>query len=249
VSFSGDDRRRTPREPLTLKVEYGDAAELVADYTENISAGGTFVFTDRILAVGTEVRLVLSFPGLIRPLPLTGEVKWVREEPAEERGVGVAFAAEAAESITRLGSIIQRIAELDPELVTPVLRVLIVEDNPHVATLIREGLQAGARRELAGRLAFQSSTVTNGREALDALRSQPFDVLIIDIYLPVLDGAQVIAQIRADEKLKNLPVIAVSGGGQHARTSAENAGADFFLDKPMRLADIVATMRRLVGIT
>jgi uncharacterized protein (TIGR02266 family) len=248
VTFSGDDRRRAPREPLLLKVEYSDAHELVTDYTENISTGGTFVFTHRLLPVGTEVRLVLSFPGLIKPLPIGGVVKWVREDPPEERGVGVAFDAEAAETMGRLGSLMQRIAERDPELVSPVMRVLVVEDNPHVATLIREGLQAGSRRELAGRLAFQCATVGNGREALDALRSQPFDVLIIDIYLPILDGAQVIAQVRADENLRHLPIVAVSGGGSHARNVAINAGADFFLDKPMRLADIVATMRRLTGI-
>jgi uncharacterized protein (TIGR02266 family) len=249
MTFSGDDRRRAPREPLTLKVEYGDAADLVADYTENISTGGTFVFTDRLLAPGTEVRLVLSFPGLIKPLPLTGRVKWVREEPPEERGVGVSFDEETEESIARLRGIIDRIAEHDPELVTPVLRVLVVEDNPHVATLIREGLYAGSRRELAGRVSFHCDTVTNGRDALSTLRAQPYDVLIIDIYLPVLDGAQVITQLRADENLKHIPVIAVSGGGASARTSAVNAGADFFLDKPMRLADIVATMRRLTGLT
>jgi uncharacterized protein (TIGR02266 family) len=249
MTFSGDDRRRSPREPLILKVEYSDASELVTDFTENISSGGTFVLTHRLLPVGTEVRLVLSFPGLIRPLPITGTVRWVREEPPEERGVGVAFDGEASEMAARLGGLMERIAQRDPELVTPVLRVLVVEDNPHVATLIREGLQAGARRELAGRLAFQCDEAANGRDALAALRAQPFDVLIIDIYLPVLDGAQVIAQVRADEKLRHIPIVAVSGGGLPARTAALNAGADFFLDKPMRLADIVGTMRRLYGLT
>jgi CheY-like chemotaxis protein len=57
----------------------------------------------------------------------------------------------------------------------------------------------------------------------------------------------VIAQVRADERLKGMPIVAVSGGGAPARSAAMAAGADFFLDKPMRLADIVATMRRLTG--
>src|SRR5262245_61269542 len=245
--MSPDDRRRTPREPLTLKVEYNDAEELIADFTDNISAGGTFVLTSRVLSEGTAVRLVLSFPGLIKPLPLTGIVKWTREDPPEERGVGVEF-EESTDTIARLGDLMQRIAEGDPELVARILRVLVVEDNPHVATLIREGLEGGSKRELGGRVAFQCETVLNGREALVALRAQPFDVLIIDIYLPVLDGAQVIQQVRADDKLRHLPVVAVSGGGLPARQTALTAGADFFLEKPMRLADIVATMRTLTGV-
>src|SRR5687767_13804087 len=142
-----DDRRRAPREPLTLKVEYADADELVADYTDNISSGGTFVFTSRLLPEGTEVRLVLSFPGLIKPLPLAGVVKWVREEPPEERGVGVEFDLGDAQAGERLAALVQRIAERDPELVSQIMRVLVVEDNPHVAELISEGLQGGSKRE------------------------------------------------------------------------------------------------------
>ncbi len=244
----GDDRRSTHREPITLKVEYADAGEMVADYTENISKGGTFVLTDRPFDEGTRIRLVLSFPGLIRSLPVQGIVKWVRLEPPEERGVGVEFDLSDAQTATRLDALVHRIADGDPELVARNLRVLVVEDNPHVATLIRDGLAGGSRRELAGRVNFQFTTVLNGREALDLLHSQAFDVLIIDIYLPVLDGVQVITAVRGDPKLKGMPIVAVSAGGATARDSAMAAGADFFLEKPMRLADVLLTMRRLTGL-
>jgi uncharacterized protein (TIGR02266 family) len=243
-----DDRRRTPREPLLLKVEYGDATELVTDFTDNISTGGTFVLTDRVLPVGSEVQLTLSFPGLIKPLPIGATVKWVRDAPPGERGVGVEFNLADGDAQEKLASLVARIAVGDPTLVTRVLRVLVVEDNPHVATLIREGLAGGSRRELAGKVSFQFTTVTNGKDALAAVRAARYDVMIADIYLPILDGAQVIATVRADERLRSLPIVAMSGGGAPARAAAMAAGADFFLDKPMRLADIVATMRRLLPI-
>lgn len=243
-----DDRRRAPREPLLLKVEYGDAGELVADFTDNISTGGTFVLTDRPLPVGAAVQLTLSFPGLIRALPISATVKWVREAPPEERGVGVEFDLADADTQEKLAALVARIAVGDPTLVTRILRVLVVEDNPHVATLIRDGLTGGSRRELAGRVSFQFTTVTNGKDALAAVRAARYDVMIADIYLPILDGAQVIAAVRADEHLRGLPIVAVSGGGAPARAAAMAAGADFFLDKPMRLADIVATMRRLLPL-
>lgn len=248
---NGDEagwRRKEHREPLVLKVEYDDADGLVGDYTTNISQGGTFVLTHRHFELGAPVTLVLSFPGLIKPLPLAGQVKWIKPEPADEAGVGVEFDLSHPDVAARLQVLVQRIADRDPELVARHLRVLVVEDNPHVASLIRDGLTGGGKRELAGRVTFQFETASNGRDAMELLRTQPFDVLITDIYLPVLDGANVIRAVRADPALCSLPIVAVSAGGSHAREAALNAGADFFLDKPMRLADIVATMRRLTGM-
>jgi uncharacterized protein (TIGR02266 family) len=246
--MSEGERRSSQREALTLKVEYDDAAELVADYTENISQGGTFIQTARELVEGTTVRLILSFPGLLRPLPLTGVVKWTRTYPPEQRGVGVAFDLGNVETTTRLATMIQRIAAGDPEVVARSLRVLVVEDNPHVANLIRDGLTGGGARQLPWKANFQFTHAANGREALDALLASPFHFVIVDVYLPIMDGAQLIAHMRANDRLKAMPVVAVSAGGAAAREAAMAAGADFFLDKPMRLADIVDTIRRLADL-
>jgi uncharacterized protein (TIGR02266 family) len=248
VGSTGDERRRGGyREPLTLKVEYVDAEDLIADYTENISHGGLFVLTRRELREGDPIRLVLSFPGLIKPLPLTGKVKWTREGTDEERGVGIAF-DDSSEATTRVAGLIERIAAKDPHLVGRVLDVLVVEDNPHVAQLIRDGLTRGGSRELGEGLTFRFHSSGNGKEALEFIHSNHVDLVIIDIYLPILDGASVIKEARTDGSLKGVPIIAVSAGGASAREAALSAGADFFLDKPMRLADIVATMRRLTGL-
>jgi uncharacterized protein (TIGR02266 family) len=248
VGKNGDDRRRGgSREPLTLKVEYADADDLVADYTENISHGGLFVLTQRDLHEGDPIKLVLSFPGLIKPLPLTGTIKWTRDGADDERGVGIAFDA-SSEASARVAGLIERIAVRDPDLVGRVLDVLVVEDNPHVAQLIRDGLTRGGSRELGTGISFRFHSAVNGKEALEFIHQNQIDLVIIDIYLPILDGAQVIKEARGDGSLKGVPIIAVSAGGASARDAAISAGADFFLDKPMRLADIVATMRRLTGL-
>jgi uncharacterized protein (TIGR02266 family) len=239
------ERRHSQREALTLKVEYDDAAELIADYTENISQGGTFIQSHRELPQGTGVRLVLSFPGLLKPLHLAGVVKWTRTFPPEQRGVGVEFDLSDPEAASRLGMMIQRIAAGDPELVARNIRILVVEDNPHVANLIRDGLQGGGARQLPWKVNFIFAHAGNGQEALDAMIANPFDFVIVDVYLPIMDGAQLIAHMRASDKLKSTLVVAVSAGGAAARDAAIGAGADFFLDKPMRLADIVDTIRRL----
>src|ERR1041384_2280196 len=91
---NGEEKRRAAREPVTLFVEYDGADDLIGDFTDNLSSGGTFVTTNRSLPVGTHVQLVLSFPGLIEPIAIDGTVRATRVETAVgEPGAGIEFAA------------------------------------------------------------------------------------------------------------------------------------------------------------
>src|SRR5437870_755780 len=147
------ERRVNDREPLMLKVEYPGVDDLLHDYTQNISRGGTFILTQRDLAVGTKVRV-----------------------------------------------------------------------------------------------RFEFERVHNGRHALEMLHQQRFDLVIADVYLPIMDGAQLIRALRSDPALAQLPVIAVSAGGKSAHEMATAAGADFFVEKPMRLQEILRTVKKLVAL-
>ena len=236
--------RRDPRAPIVLRVDYDGPDELVFDYTENLSSGGIFLKTSRDFSVGDRVRLMLSFPGLFKPVGIEGTVRWMRE--GDDTGVGVEF--DEGDGRDAVAALIERIRARDPELVSRLIRVLVVEDNPHVARLIRAGMMGSSERYFGQRLAFNFRTVANGREALDALENEPFDALIVDIYLPILDGSSVIAHVRASERLRHLPIIAVSAGGDGAREEARAAGADFFLPKPMRLRQILESMAQLLAL-
>jgi uncharacterized protein (TIGR02266 family) len=244
---SDQDKRRHDRKGIILRVDYDGAEDLLADYTDNLSAGGTFIVTSREMPIGTEIRLVLSFPGLLQPIHVDGVVRWVRgQEGEEEPGVGIEFAPGAARD--HLTEIVEKLRRGEPGVFQRVVRVLLVEDNPHVAELIREGLRGSGKRALAPDLLFEFREATNGREALDLLRAETFDALIVDIYLPVIDGAHVIENVRRELGLPDLPIIAVSAGGEPARTAALAAGANIFLDKPMRLRQVIETMRGLMKI-
>ncbi len=240
------DKRSEVRTPVTLIVDYDGADDFLGDYTENLSRGGTFVRTERELAPGTEVELVLSFPGLVRPIHLDGVVRWTRgaESGEEEHGVGLEFTGLDGDRRSELERVIAAIARRDPDHVGELVRVLVVEDNPHMARLIRDGLAASAG-EFGDRVAFDFSTTGDGRAALDLCRTRRFDAAIIDIYLPGLDGASLIRELRSDPCLRDLPVIAVSAGGPMAERTALDAGADLFLGKPMRLRQVVDSMRTL----
>ncbi len=247
------EKRKSDREPVTLFVEYEGADDLVGDYTENLSSGGTFVATNRELPVGTKVHLVLSFPGLLAPIGIEGTVRWTRGpgatdaggDVAMEPGAGIQF--EPGEARDQLASVVEKIRERDPSTVSRTFRVLVVEDNKHVASLIHDGLKGSARRDFGGGVQFDVRNAEDGRQAIEILRRETFDALIVDVYLPVVDGAKVIQTARSELGLDNLPIIAVSAGGDTARKSALAAGANIFLDKPMRLRQVIDTIQRLLG--
>lgn len=240
------DRRTHPRTHLTLKVEYPSVEGFLQDYTINISKGGTMLRTRRRLVEGDRVELVLSFPGLLEPITLEGIVRWLRPDGLHDKTVGIAFDLGEEGSLNSLEELVHRLKDRDPALMAPTVRLLVVEDNPHVARLIREGMQAYQQRS-KDLTTFQIQHVADGKEALDLLRKESFDLLVVDIYLPVMDGETLISTLRNDQRWKQLPIIAVSAGAQEAKQLALRAGADFFLDKPFRLSDILHTMRLLLA--
>lgn len=67
--------------------------------------------------------------------------------------------------------------------------------------------------------------------------------------LPVLDGVKVIDHARGDLGLIDLPIIAISAAGEAARDFTLAAGANLYLSKPMRLREVLDSMRQLVPLT
>lgn len=238
---SGDERRIDERFAVALRVDYEDADDLLADYTENLSSGGACVASSRALPEGTKVRLALSFPGLIEPIRVEAIVRWARG--GDEPMLGIEF--ENPDAREALAQLIARVRAGDPKLVKRTLRVLVVEDNPHVADLLRHAL--GDQRNFGPGLAVDCQLAADGRAALAMLREQRFDAVICDVYLPVLDGASLITTVRKELPYR-LPILAVSAGGDTAHRMAIAAGADIFIDKPMRLRGVIETMRKIMGL-
>ena len=90
-----DDRRRVQRTPIELKVEYKRLNTFFADYTKNISRGGSFIATEKPLPVGTEFVFALGVPGFSAPLRLRGKVIWTTDAEdatkANPAGMGIEF--------------------------------------------------------------------------------------------------------------------------------------------------------------
>ena len=243
-------RRKLPTGRLTpaagpvvrLVVDYENAADFLDDYVENLGRLVGIVQTEREVPAGTQVQLGLMFPGLVEPIVLDGVVR-----PSPDEGSTWTHVELLASATLRLASIVERIRANDRRVIVPVVRVLIAEDNTHVCELVKTGLTTATRRELRD-LAFDFATALDGGAAVELLKHHHFDAAIVDVYLPVLDGAGLIRQIRTTLGLPHMPVIAMSGGGEPARNAALRAGASTFLDKPMRLRSIIETLRQLVAV-
>ena len=82
--------RQHPRAPIELKVDYKKLNSFFADYTKNISKGGTFIKTKKPLPIGTRFVFKLSVPKREAPFELLGEVVWSKGE-GEEPGMGIRF--------------------------------------------------------------------------------------------------------------------------------------------------------------
>jgi signal transduction histidine kinase/DNA-binding NarL/FixJ family response regulator len=107
-------------------------------------------------------------------------------------------------------------------------RVLIVDDEPALATLIAEQLQP---------LGVQTVQVTSGGAALERLRAERFDAMTLDILMPGMNGFEVLERVRADPRLRDIPVIFVSVSSRAPQLEGEWA-----VSKPIdrqRLTDVL----------
>jgi PAS domain S-box-containing protein len=121
-------------------------------------------------------------------------------------------------------------------------RVLVAEDNEFNAQLLEE---------LLGRRGHRVRLASNGREALDLAREGGFDLLLLDVHMPELDGFQVVRAIREREATLggHLPVIALTARSRKEdRERCLAAGMDDFLAKPIQAADLWAAIDCVVRV-
>jgi type IV pilus assembly protein PilZ len=105
------DRRDDYRLPIELKVEYKRLNSFFADYTRNISRGGTFIRTQKPLDIGTEFLFRMKVPKLDDALVLKGRVQWVvtpdNATDDQEPGMGIGFIYESEADSERIRKIVE----------------------------------------------------------------------------------------------------------------------------------------------
>jgi DNA-binding response OmpR family regulator len=102
--------------------------------------------------------------------------------------------------------------------------LLIVDDN---------GVNRIMLSRYTTRLGYQSSLVENGRQALEKLRNEPFDLVLLDVQMPEIDGYQVLEEMKADPGLREIPVIMITAVDELESTvRCIELGAQDYLPKP-----------------
>jgi type IV pilus assembly protein PilZ len=124
--MTDDDRRNNNRAPIELKVEYKRLNTFFADYTRNISRGGTFIGTDKPLPVGTEFVFALGIPSMAAPLRLRGKVIWTTEAEdatkANPAGMGIEFQYSEGERVEKEAAVERLLAaQLGEHIATKLL--------------------------------------------------------------------------------------------------------------------------------
>jgi uncharacterized protein (TIGR02266 family) len=247
--MTGDasEQRRHPRNELLLKVEYPDMEDFLHDYTENISKGGTFIYSEKEWKSGDRIRIALSFPGLLQVIELSAEVVWVRRDV--NPGIGVKFLFEDDPvSEHELADLVSGIARGDTTLVAKKYRILVAEDNPFIQKLLKDGIEGYLNKKLLDSVSFIFLQAKNGYEGLGILEKEKVDLIICDLYLPVLDGFEMIRRVRDREDTRDIPLLAVSAGDEESGRKAIELGADIFLAKPLILSKVFQTICSLLNI-
>ena len=118
-------------------------------------------------------------------------------------------------------------------------RVLVVDDEVNIVRLIQINLQ---------RHGYEVETANNGAEALAKIRDSRPDLLVSDVMMPEMDGFELLANVRRDPALSDLPVIMLTAKAQDADVmSGYKHGADMYLTKPFNPAELITFAKRILS--
>jgi CheY-like chemotaxis protein len=220
-------------EPMVLRAELFHEGRCIVAHTTAIDASAVVVRTDERLEVGSRVVVRLSFPRLFAPLDVTARI--TSRDAGSGPGLYAGFTLEL-DPQARLAHVLQQKRDRRAD---GAFRLLLVEDSPVMCDIVTQSAATFSRT-----FRIDTTSAYGCESALALIERESFDLAVIDLFLATkLNGADLVREVRA-RKL-DLPVIGFSVGGTKARVAFLDAGADLFLDKPIAMRDVFATVERL----
>lgn len=141
----------------------------------------------------------------------------------------------------------RNIGEVSPEISEPLKRgnpfkashhALIVDDDPDFCTLLREMLKWRG---------FEVSVAYSASDAFSSLGRVHPEIMLVDIQMPEVDGLELIRRIRSDQSFAKIPIIVITATAiREMLLESREAGADFFLTKPLSFLELDQTIDRIM---
>jgi len=118
-------------------------------------------------------------------------------------------------------------------------RILIIEDNEKNMKLVRDILQAKG---------FETMEAVTAEEGLALVKLHRFDLVLMDIQLPGMNGIEALECLRADEETNKIPVVAVTASvTMQDQSQITRAGFNAFISKPISVKEFLETVNGIVG--
>ena len=117
-------------------------------------------------------------------------------------------------------------------------KVLIVDDEEHIRELIKFNLKKEG---------YDTEVAVNGTEALKLIREIKFDLILLDLMLPEIDGLEVCKEIRRNEETSDIPVMMITAKGEEFdKVLGLELGADDYITKPFSIRELMARVKALL---
>jgi len=116
-------------------------------------------------------------------------------------------------------------------------RILVVDDDENVRELLKSRLKAGG---------YHVTMADNGLEAISMMKKRSPDLIIMDVYMPNLDGLSLFQEIQSNDELRDIPVLVLSGTKSMRELFAPSRIARF-MSKPFDPKELLATVKECVA--
>jgi two-component system chemotaxis response regulator CheY len=118
------------------------------------------------------------------------------------------------------------------------MRILAADDSPSMRDMVRMSLSSAG---------FEVISAADGEEALRLAAATPFDLILLDVNMPVRDGFQVIRALRAEAQYRHTPILMLTTEASPDRKrEGKTAGATGWIVKPFDPAQLIATVHRVL---
>ena len=112
--------------------------------------------------------------------------------------------------------------------------IVVADDDPDILSIVSMSLEAQG---------YDVHKATNGQEAVELVKAHSPDLIILDMMMPIMSGYEAIAELKADEATKAIPIIGLSAKAMATDMErATDVGVDAYITKPFRIAQVLSVI-------